>query len=356
MPRSRRSGGVLRASVRMRARVPSSRCRWRGPDPSGTRAPLAATTSSPTRSPVRTWCSARAAAARTVRSSVLARPSIPPETPMSRRASTRSQTPASCSARVVTTCSSPVRNETGQLIRLRRSPVAKGRIPSNSVPLPTRRERCRPTRPSGCGTSARVSYGAVLGSTTRLVSGRCTGPQRQPAHGLVSATRSAPTARRPQRRGLKAMVGSPSSAREPTVPYVGEAATWAARAATRVTCSTPARSSTSRRDVAPCPSCRRRWSRRAATCGLRRGRPASPVAARTTNGAPSTASTSWPSTIPRLTPPSPSRQARTSAGVGRQEVTGGRPGAPPACAASRPRPARSRRPASRTPPSSRGPA
>ena len=102
---------------------------------------------------------------------------------MSRRPSTTSHTPASCSARVVTTCSSPVLSETGQVIRLRRSPVAKRRIPSNSVPLPIRRDRCRPTRPSGCGTSARLSYGAVCGSTLRPCSGMSTGPQRHPAHG-----------------------------------------------------------------------------------------------------------------------------------------------------------------------------
>ena len=179
-PSSSRSGATLRASVRTRASVPWSRWRWRGPEPRRTRAPSAATTSRPTRSPVRMWCSASAAAARTVRSSVLAAPSIPPETPMSRSPSTTSHTPASCSARVVMTCSSPVRSDTGQVIRLSRSPVAKCRIPSNSVPEPSRRDRCRPTRPSGCGTSARLSYGAVCGSTVSPLLGQVDGPPAPP--------------------------------------------------------------------------------------------------------------------------------------------------------------------------------
>ena len=43
----------------------------------------------------------------------------------------------------------PVRRDTGQVIRLRRSPLAKCLMPSNSVPLPIRRDRCRPTSPVG---------------------------------------------------------------------------------------------------------------------------------------------------------------------------------------------------------------
>ena len=222
--------------------------------------PSEATTSRPTRSPVRTWCSASAAAARTVRSRVLAAPSMPPETPMSRRPSTTSHTPASCSARVVITCSSPVRSETGQLIRLSRSPVAKRRIPSNSVPLPIRRDRCRPTRPSGCGTSARLSYGAVCGSTLNPCSGMSTGPQRQPAQALVSATRSAPMTRRPHRRGLNSSVGQAVAHQRPHGAGRRLVATCGAGAATRVTCSTPVRSSTTSREVVPWPSWSRWWS------------------------------------------------------------------------------------------------
>ena len=52
------------------------------------------------------------------------------------------------------TCSSPLRSETRQLIRRSRSPAWNGRMPANSVPSPVRRDRLAPTRPSGCGASA----------------------------------------------------------------------------------------------------------------------------------------------------------------------------------------------------------
>ena len=95
---------------------------------------------------------------------------------MSRSASTTISTDASCSARVVTTCSSPVRNDTGQLIRRNRSPGAKGRIPANSVPLPTRLDRWAPTSPSGCGASAVESYAAACGHTVSCWAPSRTGP------------------------------------------------------------------------------------------------------------------------------------------------------------------------------------
>ena len=64
-PPSGRSRGT---PGRTAARAPSRTRRWRVPAPYPTSAPLPPTTRSPTRSPVRTWCSASAAAARTVRS------------------------------------------------------------------------------------------------------------------------------------------------------------------------------------------------------------------------------------------------------------------------------------------------
>ena len=60
-----------------------------------------------------------------------------PPRPWSASASTTSSTPASSSARAVTTCRSPVRSETRQLIRRSRSPAWNGRIAANSVPAPT---------------------------------------------------------------------------------------------------------------------------------------------------------------------------------------------------------------------------
>ena len=86
--------------------------------------------------PIRTWCSAMAAAARTVTSRLLAIPSTPADRPWSASASTTSSTPASCSARVVTTWSAPDLSETRQLIRRSRSPAWNGRIAANSVPSP----------------------------------------------------------------------------------------------------------------------------------------------------------------------------------------------------------------------------
>ena len=71
-----------------------------------------------------------------------------------------------------------MRSETRQLIRRSRSPAWNGRIAANSVPSPWRRDRCRPTRPTGCGASARESNGAVDGSTDIDCPGSGTGPQR----------------------------------------------------------------------------------------------------------------------------------------------------------------------------------
>ncbi len=84
----------------------------------------------------------------------------------------------SSSPRVLTTCRDPVRSETRQFSRRSRSPDWKGRIAENSVPSPGRRERWAPTRPSGCGASARESNGARTGSTSSRLPATVTGPQR----------------------------------------------------------------------------------------------------------------------------------------------------------------------------------
>ena len=84
----------------------------------------------------------------------------------------------SSSARAVSTCSASVRSETRQLIRRSRSPGWNGRMPANSVPEPTRRDRCAPTSPSGCGASARESNGAVSGSTRISWPTSVAGPHR----------------------------------------------------------------------------------------------------------------------------------------------------------------------------------
>ena len=82
-------------------------------------------------------------------------------------------------------------------------------MPLNSEPLPTRRERCAPTSPSGWGASARESKAAGCGSTARSTSGSTTGPQRKPAHAPVSATCSPPSGRRPQRVAPTPDLGHP---------------------------------------------------------------------------------------------------------------------------------------------------
>ena len=66
------------------------------------------------------------------------------------------------------------------------------RMPASSEPLPLRRERFAPTRPSGCGASARESYGAVIGSTRTCWPSCATGPNRKPAQRVYSATFSSP--------------------------------------------------------------------------------------------------------------------------------------------------------------------
>ncbi len=63
--------------------------------------------------------------------------------------STTSITVASRSVSVAVTCRVWVRNDTGQLIRLSRSPTWNGRMPARSVPSPGRRERCVPDDAAG---------------------------------------------------------------------------------------------------------------------------------------------------------------------------------------------------------------
>ncbi len=127
-------------------------------------------------------------------------------------------------------------------------------MPANSVPSPTRLDRFAPTSPSGCGASAALSNGADAGSTVISEPRSSTGPQRYPAQGLVSATFSSPSVRRPQRRGLTSRVGTPLRSSPLTRPEAGCIATYGAWALIRVTCSTPSASVTWSRDRVPCPS------------------------------------------------------------------------------------------------------
>ena len=179
----------------------SSRRRCTHPEPKRTCRPLPPTTRSATRSPRRTAFSASAAAARTVRSRLLAEPSTPPERPWSATASITSRMPASSSARVVVACSRLVRLETRQLIRRSRSPGWNSRIPANSEPDPARADRCAPTRPRGCGVSAREVYAVGAGQHLHLQAGQGDRPPavaRPPGrerHPLVAQHPPAPAAR-----------------------------------------------------------------------------------------------------------------------------------------------------------------
>ena len=214
------------------------RRRWRAPAPYPTASLAPPTMRSDTRSPVRVKCSASAAADRTVVSRLLASPSMPPERPWSASPSTTMRTPLSSSDLAVTTCRSPVRSETRQLIRRSRSPGWKPRIPANSDPSPRRRERLAPTSPTGCGASAFESNGAVVGNDQISLPTTRTGPKRKPPQVLVRPTFSSPTRRRPQRRGLTSSAGALPSNRPPTAPLAGCSATCGAAPITRVTCST----------------------------------------------------------------------------------------------------------------------
>ena len=216
-----------------------------------------------------------------------------------------------------------MRRDTRQLMRRSRSPTANGRIPENSEPLPTRRDRCAPTSPCGCGISARESNGARPGSVCTSEPTRSTGPQRQPAHRLVSATSSIAGRRGPHRRGLssRSRVWDGSRTSRPTTPPAGCRATYGAWPLTRATCSTSAPSWIRSRDTVPWPSCRVRWSSsdrdrrlRCAVAGTR------PIAAQIAKGAPSTTSTGSPNTTARASAAAATMTARPSAGVARQLV------------------------------------
>ena len=119
-------------------------------------------THSPTRSPCEVVLRDRSGA-RTVTSRLLAYPSMPSLVPRSAEASTRSMTSASWSAQVDVTCRVPVRSDTGQWMRLSRSPTWNGRMVANSLPSPRRADRLSPTRPTGCGVGAARSKTAGSG-------------------------------------------------------------------------------------------------------------------------------------------------------------------------------------------------
>ena len=72
--------------------------------------------------------------------------------------------------------SEPVRDETRQLMRRRRSPVRNGRTSAGSLPPPWRLARCRPTSPAGRGTASPASNSALSGSVVRT-----TGPSVSPS-------------------------------------------------------------------------------------------------------------------------------------------------------------------------------
>ena len=123
------------------------------------------------------WCAARALAARTPTSSVLASPSSPPLAPTSVTASSRIISELSSWAVVPTACTSPVRSVVRQFTRRSRSPGWNGRIEKNSDPSPARRDLFCPIRPTGCGVSSEVNA-RVSGRATSVTSGSRFGPQR----------------------------------------------------------------------------------------------------------------------------------------------------------------------------------
>ena len=268
-PELERSGRAGRAASpgRTRASRPSSiaqvaarRRRSRRPARRAARPPAAR----PGR-PRRTWCSASAAAARTVTSRLLGAPSTPPEAPWSASASTTSSTPVSSSARVVTTCSAPVRSETRQLIRRSRSPAWNGRIAGElgavaDPPRPVRADQADRLRRLRRASRTAPARAAPASSGRRAAPG----PSGSRPRPLVSATFSSPRIRRPQRRGLTSTPGpGPSASMQAADPAVGGCiATYGAGAATRVTCSASSASSTTSRTGCPGPRGASTWSRR----------------------------------------------------------------------------------------------
>ena len=280
------------------------------------------TTRSPTRSPVRTWCSASAAAARTVTSRRAGRTvDAAGDADVAQARRRPASTPASCSARVVDDVQLAGAQRDPPVDPLAAGPRWNGRIPANSVPL------AQPPRPVPADQAVGLRHlgPAVerrrLRQHGQLVPGQCRpAPSGSPAHALVSATFSAPMraaapAPRAELERRQAVVDQrPRRCRAPVA-----AATYGAGAATRVTCST---SVERRRPPAGtwCPGPRAGDGGRCA-CGPRgrgAGGRSSPSAARTTNGAASTTSTSRPEQHRRR----PGRRARA-----------GRPGRAPASAA-----------------------
>ena len=171
----------------------------------------APTTRSATRSPPRAWCSAIAAAARTVRSRLLALPSVPPDRPWSASASTTRRTPVSSSAarrlhvqRVGAQGDPPV-DPPQPVPRLERpdpGELGAGAHPARPV-RPDQPERLRRLGP-GVERRGQREHPHLL-AEQRHRSPPVAGP------GAVRPTFSSPSIRRPQRRGLTSSSGGPSA-------------------------------------------------------------------------------------------------------------------------------------------------
>ena len=169
---------------------------------------------------------------RTARSRLLDRPSTPPLVPRSDSVSSSSSTWVSRSAHVAVTWSSPVRDDTFQLIRRSRSPVRNGRTSAGSEPPPCWLARCSPTWPAGRGTASAASNSAVSGSVETPII-RPSMSLRYAPRRDVHTTRSSPASWRPQRRArtgtaATAPAAAPATATAPetgSIPIHGEAAT-----------------------------------------------------------------------------------------------------------------------------------
>ena len=176
--------------------------------PSGTRASPGPRTRSPTRSPTRTWCSASADAARTVRSRLLAAPSTPPAVPDVAQGVHHDEDP-----RVLL---GPGGHDLQRAGAQRHRPAdpaqpVPGAKPPDPAELGPAAHPARPVRPDQAVGLRRLGPGVVgrrLGQhRDGWSAGTARGPQRKPAQALVSATCSSPTGRRPQRRDADARLG-----------------------------------------------------------------------------------------------------------------------------------------------------
>ncbi len=261
-----------------------------------------------------------APAARTVRSRLLAAPSTPSLSPRSFPASTTSTTCVSRSAYVAATCREPVRSETGQWIRRRRSPIWKGRIPANSVPSPRRADWWSPTRPLGWGSGARASNVEGSGTVARRRGSIGVGPLRKAPHALVAATRPGPTSRCPQRvdRTANDRSTSPGSRGAAAVqaPDVGRKLIQGPSPSTAARWSVPAVVVTRAVQVVASPSRSVEWARWVEMRGASRGRVSTDHRAMTSSGVAPTSKSGRPKLTEAMATTIPITQARRCEVVG----------------------------------------